>query len=956
MATVALLIVAGGCTPDIPQNAPPAAAIVVPFDPLAGVAPAPNDLVRDPSTGRVIVPPTPGESAAQREFEVDYLGTLTGFPLELPGQAGVGGDLDPRSVGTHDVLAFDLGTVAARSMTPASVVPAYVVTSRAIRVTPTSGSWTRGHTYAVVLVGGASGLRGAAGEDVIGSSTWALVSSSTPLVTCQDLTSSDCRPAVDVIPSDKTDPAQRLRDQTTTALGAERLRRLYAPVLDALEAKGIPRADVPIAWTFTTVDAGEVTFDPTHGAIPFPNDLLRPGGKVTLPNPEDTSQPLAPADCATPADAAIALACGLNTLDGFSTLTPPISEYSDTLGAVAQAEIDPASLQPASVGLAPIASKAPAWEQTRPTFTPCLNCLSSPDASGNPQTSPQQLQWKLDAPLDEQTTYVGYVTGDVVDTRGKPVIANIVFAMLRLANPLYDGAHSTVTLLTDAEAKQLEPLRLAMKPVIDHVGIARSKLALAFVFTTQSEGQQLDALYAYPRNPQLGLPDSPLYAVDATARFKQLAGAAGIPFAAIGKVFLGTFPTAVAVTGPGGTLDLTHPPRVAPVAFVLYVPAGAAPSSGYPLTIFGHDSTRSRGDSILLANALAAAGQATIASDVLLHGERSSCTGSAAVTKTTDDASCADPVAQKCNEDALIGRCVARDPGARAPCTVSAADPTGDLGCAARGQGGCVPADGTCEGGDFKRDATFRQPVISGWNLFSTTQLFGTRDALRQQVIDLSQLVRVARGQGASGLAPRTGVRLDPAKLGYVGQGLGGMLGTLFGAASPDAGNVALNTAGGALVRIVLESPAFATQRAALLGALAQLGANPGTPAFDRYLGIAQWVLDPADPVNVAYRLARFPQAPQRRAFLQSIEGDQAVPGDTSVALVAAASRSLTCVAPLYCYEFTEAGDGFDAASAVPSTRHGFLLLPPTGSRGLVLTMKAQQQTAVFLLTGELAP
>ncbi len=965
------------CAPNVPQNPPPSATIVVQFDPGAEVpvVPSPNDLAKDPSTGLIVVPPTPGESDAQRQFETDYLGTLSGFPFESTGEVTVSGDLDPTTVTPQTVLVFDLGTTAAPSQTPVAVTPVYDATNRAIAIPPPGGAWTRAHKYAAVLVGGATGLRGAAGEDVIGSETWALVSSSTPLVTCQDLTSPDCKPAVDIIPSAQTDPAARLADQTATAIQLEQLRRAYAPLLDALAAQGLTRDMIPIAWTFTIVDAGEATFDPANNVVPFPNDVLRSGGKVNLPNPK-TFQPLTSADCAAPTDPQIAITCGLNTLDGFSTTAPPVSENSDTLGAVAQAEIDPKSLSTTSVGLVPVASQAPKAEQTQPQFSPCLNCMSSADANGNPQTSPQQLQWSLRAPLDEQTTYAAFVTSGVADTAGKPVIANPIFAMLRLTHPLFDGTHTTINLLTDAQAQQLEPLRLAMSPLFDGLqaaGVARTQVALAFAFTTQSEASILDQLYAYPRGPSLAqvLPDKPLYIADATTQYQTIASAGSIPFSAIGKVYVGEMLTPVAVTGPQGTLDVQNP-KIEPVPFVLYLPATAAPQTGYPVTIFGHAFTRSRNDSIALANSLAQAGQATLAADSLLHGERSSCTGSKAATQQqTDDASCADPVNQKCDEDPLIGRCVARLDATRLACGPTGGDPTGNLFCASQGQGRCVTADQKCEGGDFLRDSSGR-PVISGWNLLSLTNFFASRDNFRQSVIDLSQLARVVEGQGTGSLADLAGAGFDPTKIGYVGQNLGSILGTLFNAVAPDTTRVALNTPGGSLVQLILTAPAFATQKTALLGELGLLGLQPGTPAFDQFLGVAQWILDPADPVNMGYRLTHpadvtvggntytAPNA-ARRAFLQFIEGDQVIPDASSLALVASANRAFVptppgygCSSPLFCYQFTEAGDGFDATSAPPATRDGFLLQPPQGSAGLALTGKAQLQVATFLATGTL--
>src|SRR4029077_19812785 len=134
------------------------------------------------------VPRTPGESPAQREFEDNYLGAMTGFPFETTAQATVSGDLNPASVTPQTVLTFDLGAGSPSTPMPVMATAQYVQASKAIAIVPPGGTWTRAHSYAVAFVGGKNGLRGANGEDVIGSQTWALVSSSTSLVTCQDLT------------------------------------------------------------------------------------------------------------------------------------------------------------------------------------------------------------------------------------------------------------------------------------------------------------------------------------------------------------------------------------------------------------------------------------------------------------------------------------------------------------------------------------------------------------------------------------------------------------------------------------------------------------------------------------------------------------------------------------------------------------------------------------------------
>src|SRR5690606_9669166 len=131
----------------------------------------------------------------------------------------------------------------------------------------------------------------------------------------------------------------------------------------------------------------------------------------------------------------------------------------------------------------------------------------------------------------------------------------------------------------------------------------------------------------------------------------------------------------------------------------------------------------------------------------------------------------------------------------RDPCTPDAA---GQAACAAAGQGRCVVADSKCEGGDFARLPSGK-PAISGWNTFSLTNFLATRDNFRQQVVDLAQLMRVIKSPDATGLAGQAAtaagapLTFDLGKIGYVGQSLGGILGTLYNAVSPDTTNVVLN-------------------------------------------------------------------------------------------------------------------------------------------------------------------
>jgi hypothetical protein len=1006
-----LFLLASACTPDIEENPPPDpnATIVVEFDPGAAVpvVPAPNDLAKDPARGKLLVPTYATDSPAQAEFNTSYLNTLDGFPFESTASVRVTGDLNVSSVNAANVIAIDL-TDPAKPVPVTGHTPTYA--NKVLSIAAPLGGWTRGHRYAIALYSGSGGLVGAKGERVTGSATWGLISQPTPLVTCPDL-KTNCKPAVDIIPAHSHDPAERLAEQTAAALRLEQLRLGYKPILDALTAQGKPRETIPIVWTFSIVNAGEVLFDPADGIIPFPNDVLRDPatGKVKLPNPK-TREPITPADCAG-TDTSLLLVCGLNTLDGFSTTVPLLSENSADLGALEQGTIDPKTLSLASVGLAKVKSDAPT-SVTDPKYTPCINCGGS-----NPAATLQTLQWKLLAPLDERSTYLAYVTTDVKDDQGKNVVANPVFALVRSSKPLVVDGKSAVSIISNEQAALLEPLRAGMAPALDALatkGVTRDKIALAFAFTTQSEASDLDKIRGIPAAAAAaGLPDFPVANGNVTSAYVAALDAASVPHGNISRFFAGAFLTPVAVTGPSGTLNPTGA-KVLPVPYVMSVPAGTPPTGGWGVTIFGHGLGQSRNGFLSLADALASVGQIVIATDTLFHGERTSCTGSLATIKqsvpaaTSDDASCQDPTTMKCDGDAVLGLCVLRDDSKRPACTVG---PTGDGVCSAQGAGRCAK-DGKCQGVVSATSCTPGESgnavcgaaglglcgttgvctgsparmgrkadgsvVLSGHNFFNAANPFGTRDNFRQQVIDLEQLVRVLKSTATTNLAAQIAlanggaIPFNTARINFVGQSLGSILGSLFNAVSPDTNNVALNVGGGSISTLLLKSPdaGLTAARTSLLATLAAQGIQPGTPAFDQFIGSLQWIVDPADPANVGFRLTHGVSVggvtapnPNRKVFLQFIQNDQFVINETNLALVASANRSFDapapprhgCVAPLFCYEFRDDLEPMNTTSAPLAGRHGFLLVPPSNTAGgLAITTKAQTQVATFIATGAL--
>lgn len=909
-ATLALALSA--CAPEIPSNPAPGARVTARFAPPA-VVPTPNDLAIDAETGLVNAPVNPATSLAEQEFTRDYLNTLDGFPTSSTAVVTFSGALDPASVnGSVRVLDASNALASVTGATVTYVAPAEEGGIATVKVMPPATGWAPGHKYVVALIGGQSGLKDEGGEPVLGSNVWALIRSASPLVECpnNDLASSDCRVVPSVIPAVSTDVYGRAAEQLAAAKQLEKLRQGYKPLLDALAAGGAAREDVALLWTFTATTMSEATFDLVSRVIPFPNSLAtNPAtGKVLLPCPANDLS------CATaPTTLAGKLTQGLNTLDGFSTTAPLVSENSVTRGALSVGELDPDSLQ-LGTGVLNLTLGG-----TQPAVNACLNCVAT-------AVEPQELQFVPMYPLEEKSTYLAYMTRELKNTDAQGVIASPMFAFVRSSAPLVDGSgKSLVSSLSDAQAAQLEPVRLAFKPAIDELvltmGIERKDLAQAWVFRTQSTVSVLKTLAGVPTG--LGLAGALPATASGVAVDAQLTGFFAATFQAANRVaaaYTGTIRIPMLLTGPGGTLNPTAP-AFESIPFILTIPAGTAPTDGWPVTIFGHGLTGSRGNMLAIANTLATVGHATIAIDTNKHGARSDCrlSGGKVPTVATDNDACA------------TGTCSA--------------------------SGACM-VDATTPGSFRMKPGDSFTPIISGWNIIDAQNLFATRDNFRQQVLDLSQVERVLRATGAESLdaqiEPLDGTpKLDGIRITYVGQSLGGILGSLYVAASPNVGHAVLNVPGGDPVGILETAPAFEAQFDAVKAMLEGQLMPEGSPAYDSFLRTARWIMDPADPRNAASAMLN-----HRNVLIQYITGDIVVPNGTTEGLVTSSNEAPGIERMVDVFTF-DPPIGTGTNERPLCGRHAFLLQPASSGtcafNDPTSTGMAQLQVANYLTCGAIS-
>ncbi len=197
------------------------------------------------------------------------------------------------------------------------------------------------------------------------------------------------------------------------------------------------------------------------------------------------------------------------------------------------------------------------------------------------------------------------------------------------------------------------------------------------------------------------------------------------------------------------------------------------------------------------------------------------------------------------------------------------------------------------------------------------------RDNLVASALDQVQLVRFIQAPtGLASLFPGD-VVLETEKIYYVGESLGGIVGSLFLGIEPAVEAAALVTMAGHLTRILEETQneGFAKP---INDTLAAMGLEPGTPAYIQFIETAQMLLDRGDPVNYAVEYAT-QEAPPKLMLLTAGDdvGDGFMPRAASMEFACAARHGENGEYP-YTYHY----EGTCGGAADEGVCHGFFLHP----------------------------
>jgi hypothetical protein len=334
---------------------------------------------------------------------------------------------------------------------------------------------------------------------------------------------------------------------------------------------------------------------------------------------------------------------------------------------------------------------------------------------------------------------------------------------------------------------------------------------------------------------------------------------------AVAQVAYGTFSspdyqTAAKFIPP--TATLSGQPQVQgsnTLTFQLFVPAGPKPAGGWPVAIFGHGFTDSMyGAPWTVASVFASQGLATLSINVVGHG----------------------------------------------------GGPLGTLNVLpTAGAPVVVPAGGR----GFDQDGNGAIDSTEGVNAAPPRSAIGSRDGLRQTVVDLMQLVRqVEVGMDVDGDGTAD---LNAQRIYYAGQSFGGIYGTILLGVEPNIKAGVPNVPGGSITevaRLGAFRPLTGIALASRLPSLINVMPNPtgiafneniplrdqaivtnsvgGAMAIQEVLDRFEWVQQPGNPVSYAASIRKDPPRGHARkpVLIQFAKGDSTVPNPTSSAILRA--------------------------------------------------------------------
>lgn len=569
---------------------------------------------------------------------------------------------------------------------------------------------------------------------------------------------------------------------------------LVAAVAAALN--GCPRSSIPSATArFAPAEPGTLAW----GDIPFPSDVYRDGsgairiGALPTTKPE-TALHVAMRDLVETRDGFCATCNVYFRIDGdIDAAGLPLGNPPSTSDAVFLADIDPDS--PERGRLFPLLSE---WNAER-------QLLAVRPVRG--------------IALHRSRRYAAVLTTALHAADGTPIAASAGFRRTRSGLSPDDTA--------------IEHARSVLAPAfseLERLGVGRARIAALAAFTTEDvvadivgaraavqggsppevsidrrrRDAEIDELLGIPSEDRPGIDVPPADGV---------AGTRSIAHSSIADVITGTFIAPRIVSGAGtdiGTARRNAEGRIVAgpgeaVPFVLTLPKTPA-GSPLPVVIAHHGFNASRVTGFASGDTAARAGVAVLAIDAFQHGERA--------------ASARDEV------NAMRGDL----PGADGFAETNPLDLSGRV----FGLLGASP----------------------GLELFPGYPL----GAFLQFLADVASAVRAVREGSLAEALREHGLttldELDPARIGFIGNSLGAVVGASVLVAEPFIGFAVQNVAPGSIVETLAQSPEFRPLVEALFlpvfGIEGPFDEVERHLLFDPIVDLSRWILEPVDPLALA--------------------------------------------------------------------------------------------------------
>ncbi len=267
-----LVVAATGC-PDVSKDTNETPGPSVEFDPANSIVPFPNNIVLDPTTGKVKLAMSACESPTATAIRTGVLNTLDGFgTYEVALQVTLTEAADPATVAGNVVLFKVASGMTPVDPTSAQPVPVFTTVNTTLRFDPANCAapamvaaidivplvpLDEKSTYVYAIL---DGLKTANGTPFLPSPTWALVRQPADPVTLDDMGNvvSDRTPLV---------PGQDANgngiDDTVELQGLDGLWKLHAPLLMFLAATNHMPGNILVAAGFNT----QTTTDPLDPAV-----------------------------------------------------------------------------------------------------------------------------------------------------------------------------------------------------------------------------------------------------------------------------------------------------------------------------------------------------------------------------------------------------------------------------------------------------------------------------------------------------------------------------------------------------------------------------------------------------------------------------------------------------------------------------------------------------------------